>query len=173
MVFRNCLILFSLLWVSSICLVMYPEFVDILDGVWPAKIKIKNFIDVVLYFCHYILSTNLISQWPHYIVVSWTTEIPLQKIPSYFTLDWLGLFLFIRKSVMNWPTNERDIIVFHHQKVQGGDCLVHMLTGVIKIPFPSVHPSSVLAAFSDRLSSHGSKWLWGLQPKSFLVHIHH
>ena len=90
MVFRNYLILLFLLWISSFYVVMQPEFVNILGGVWPVKIKIKNHTSVIPYSvaCHYLLRKHLLSQRPHYSVVPWnwwTCEIAHQKIPSYLT----------------------------------------------------------------------------------------
>lgn len=169
MVFRNYLNLLSFLWISSICLVMYLEFVNILDGVWRVKIKTRNHIlwFNTLYCYPYIPRAHLTSQWPHYSVILWNwwaSEIPHQKIPSYFTLGWSSLFPFIRKSIVQIP-----------KCPEKGQCLVQGTIDVIKIPFPSLYPSAPLTLFwlHSQIASPlmGAKWLQELQPKSFLIQI--
>lgn len=155
-IFRNCLILLSLLWIiSSTCLVIYSESVNSLIVVQLAMIKIKNHISVVLYSIFLLLhpkDTFNRSIATFYCLMElmdiWNSSSEITILFHFRSVK----LLFIRKSIMNWPDHKRDIIGSHCQNVQREG---HVWSRVLTVPsrfhfhfhlFSSTF--SVLAAFS-------------------------
>lgn len=162
MVCRNCLILLSLLWIFSICLVIYLKFENsILDGVWPAKIKDHISVGLQsLFLTLHTKDTFSLSMATLHCCLMGLMGIWVSSSENTISLH-LGLVkhLFIRKSDVTWPCHKGDLIGFHHQHVQREMNVWFRMLTVIKIPFPSLHPWALLpvfAAFSASLSSLGA-----------------